>query len=65
MSIFEGTQPLLRQVPPIGPLSTTAVLNPFSTAVDATIIPEPVPITRTSKRSIEKPFRLRKDLVAK
>jgi len=40
------------QVPPMGPLSTTAVVKPFSTAADATIIPEPVPITRTSKLSI-------------
>src|SRR3990170_6124339 len=60
MSIFEGTQPLFKHVPPMGPLSTTAVLKPFSTAVDATIIPEPVPITRTSKRSTEKPSRFKK-----
>ncbi len=60
MSIFEGTHPLFKQVPPIGPLSTTAVLKPFSTAVDATIMPEPVPITRTSKRSTEKPSRFKK-----
>ena len=38
----------------MGPLSTRAVLNPWSTAVEATIIPEPEPITRTSNRSITK-----------
>src|SRR3990172_7316209 len=54
MSIFDGTQPTLRQVPPIDPLSTMAVLYPFSTAVEAIIIPEPEPITRTSNRSIKK-----------
>jgi hypothetical protein len=38
----------------MGPLSTIAVLKPWSTAVEATIIPEPEPITRTSNRSITK-----------
>jgi hypothetical protein len=54
MSIFDGTQPTLRQVPPMGPLSTMAVLKPLSTAVEAIIIPEPDPITKTSNRSIMK-----------
>jgi hypothetical protein len=39
------------QVPPMRPLSTTAVLKPCETAADAIIIPEPEPITKTSNRS--------------
>ena len=52
MSIFEGTQPRFRQVPPMGPFSTMAVLRPFAAAAEAIIIPEPEPMTRTSNLSI-------------
>jgi hypothetical protein len=60
MSILLGTQPTLRHVPPIWSLSTTATLKPLSTAAEATSMPEPVPTTSTSKRSIKKPSLLQR-----
>src|SRR3989344_3276795 len=49
MIIFDGMQPLLRHVPPIGPFSTTATFRPFSAAAEEMFNPEPAPITIKSK----------------
>jgi hypothetical protein len=38
----------------MGPSATRAVFKPLSTAVEAIIIPEPEPITKTSNFSIKK-----------
>jgi hypothetical protein len=54
-SIFDGMQPRFRQVPPNGPLSTTAVRHPREAPADDTSAPEPIPMTMRSNLSEAKP----------
>jgi hypothetical protein len=50
--ISDGLHPWLRQVPPSGPRSTSAVSSPESAAAAATLLPVPPPMTRTSKSAM-------------
>jgi hypothetical protein len=52
MSIFEGLHPRLRQRPPIGPFSISAVSKPSAAAAEATVLPVPPPKTITSKSTV-------------
>src|SRR3989344_5459679 len=50
--ILDGIHPLFKQVPPIGPFSTTATFMPISAAAELTFKPEPAPMTIKSKDCI-------------
>jgi len=52
MSILEGMQPLFRQVPPVGPWSTSATFKPSCLAWETTFVPAPEPITIRSNLSM-------------